>query len=424
MCDKVLGIYLGSSNSAACVYIDGKATMIPSAEGASLYGKSFPSYVAFLEDGETLVGEPAKNYAKANPENVISGIIRHMGTDYKVNIRGKDYSSQEISAMILQKIKKDAESFLGEEITKAVITVPAYFDDNQRIATRDAGIIAGFEVLGIISEPIAASLAYGIDKQEKDFNILVFELGAGYLDVTILNYSCGEFKIISTGGNTALGGTDMDYVLIKYLADEFEKKYDVDLTHDEHSMRRLRECAERTKITLSNLIETDAKLPFIAMGNDGSPLTLDETINRSKLESLVRPIVERCGESIDQAIQDAHLTMDDIDKVILVGGSTKMPIVQEYVENYTGKQVEKGIDRGECISQGAALQSAILNGQDLNKKICEFCNNEYLRDLKYCTTCGSKNIEFKYSNQLNEIKQEIRKSNYYKLNSKNEIEFL
>ena len=340
--------------------------MIPSAEGHSMYGKAFPSYVAFTEDGTQLVGQPAKDQAVENPDNTISEIKRHMGTDYKVTIQGKEYTPQKISAMILQKIKRDAESFLGEPITKAVITVPANFDDNQRTATKDAGRIAGLEVLRLINEPTAASLAYGIDKQqEDDINILIFDLGGGTLDITIMEFGSGIFNVQSTSGDTHLGGTDMDNALIKYLADEFEKKHGVDLTQDDESARRLREGAEQAKIELSNLPETTVKLPFIAMGNDGSPLNLDEKITRAKLEELVRPTVERCGQSIDQAIQDAEDvdSINDIDKVILVGGPTRMPIVQDYVERYTGKQVERGVDPMECVSQGACIQGAMLGGE-------------------------------------------------------------
>ena len=364
MSEKILGIDLGTSNSAACVYIDGKATMVPSAEGTSLYGKAFPSYVAFTEDGEQLVGEPAKRQASTNPDNTISEIKRHMGTDYKVNIQGKEYTPQEISAMILQKIKRDAETFLGEPVSKAVITVPAYFDDNQRTATKDAGTIAGLEVLRLVNEPTAASLAYGIDKQDEDeINILVFDLGGGTLDVTIMEFGGGVFNVLSTSGDTQLGGTDMDNALIKYLADEFEKEHGIDLTKEVETSRRLREGAEKARIELSNTVETEVNLPFIAMSNDGKPLNLIQKINRSKLESLVRPTVERCGESMDQAINDANITVDDIDKIILVGGPTRMPIVQDYVENHTGKLVERGIDPMECVSQGASIQSAVLSGE-------------------------------------------------------------
>ena len=364
MGEKVLGIYLGTSDSAACVFIDDKAIMIPSAEGCSIYGKAFPSYVAFTEDGTQLVGQPAKDQAVENPDNTISEIKRYMGTDYKVNIQGTEYTPQKISAMILQKIKRDAESFLGEPITKAVITVPANFDDNQRTATKDAGTIAGLEVLRLINEPTAASLAYGIDKQgEDDINILIFDLGGGTLDITIMEFGNGIFDVQSTSGNTSLGGTDMDNAIIKYLADEFEKKHGMDLTQDEESRRVLREGAEKAKIELSNLPETTVKLPFIAMSNDGSPLHLDEKLSRSKLEELVRPIVEQCGESIDQAVRDADLTIDEIDKVILVGGPTRMPIVRDFVEQHTGKQVEGGIDPMECVSQGACIQGAMMNGE-------------------------------------------------------------
>ena len=366
MIEKILGIDLGTSNSAACVHIGGKPTMIPGAEGNNPHGKPFPTYVAFTEDGTQLVGQPAKDQAVENPDNTISEIKRHMGTDYTVTIQGKEYTPQKISAMILQKIKRDAESFLGEPISKAVITVPANFDDNQRTATKDAGRIAGLEVLRLINEPTAASLAYGIDKQqEDDINILIFDLGGGTLDITIMEFGSGIFNVQSTSGDTHLGGTDMDNALIKYLADEFEKKHGVDLTQDDESARRLREGAEQAKIELSNLPETTVKLPFIAMGNDGSPLNLDEKITRAKLEELVRPIVERCGQSIDQAIQDAEDidSINDIDKVILVGGPTRMPIVQDYVERYTGKQVERGVDPMECVSQGACIQGAMLGGE-------------------------------------------------------------
>jgi len=367
MIEKILGIDLGTSNSAACVHIGGKPTMIPDAEGNNPHGKPFPTYVAFTEDGTQLVGQPAKDQAVENPDNTISEIKRHMGTDYKVTIQGKEYTPQKISAMILQKIKRDAESFLGEPISKAVITVPANFDDNQRTATKDAGRIAGFEVVYLINEPTAASLAYGLHKQGKNINILIFDLGEGTLDITIMEFNYGVFNVLSTWGDTHIGVTDMDNVLIKYLADEFEKKHGVDLTQDVESARRLREGAEQAKIELSNLPETTVKLPFIAMGNDGSPLNLDEKITRAKLEELVRPIVERCGETIDRAIYDTNLNLAEIDKVVLVGETTRMPIIQDYVERYTGKQVEKGIDPIECMSIGASVQGAMLSGEIIAK---------------------------------------------------------
>ena len=365
MIEKILGIDLGASHSVACVHIGGKPIMIPSAEGNDV-GKPFPSYVAFTEDGTLLVGQPAEDQAVENPDNTFSEIKRYMGTDYKVNIQGTEYTPQKISAMILQKIKRDAESFLGEPITKAVITVPANFDDNQRTATKDAGTLAGFEEVFLINEPTAAAIAYGLHKEEY-INILVFDLGSGTLDITIMEFDRSIFNILSTSGNTSLGGTDMDNVIIKYLADEFEKKHGIDLTQDEESRRVLREGAEKAKIELSNLPETTVKLPFIAMSNDGSPLHLDEKLSQSQLEELVHPIVEQCGESIDQAVCDADLTIDEIDKVILVGETTRMPIIQDYVENYLGKVVEKGIDPVECIAIGASVQGAMFAGENITE---------------------------------------------------------
>ena len=363
--EKIIGIDLGTSNSAASVLVGGKPTVIPSAEGASQYGKAFPSYVAFTEDGQQLVGEPARRQAVTNPENTISAIKRKMGTDYKVNIQGKQYSPQEISAAILQKIKKDAEAFLGEPIEKAVITVPAYFDDNQRTATKDAGTIAGLDVVRLVNEPTAASLAYGIDKQndDDDINILVFDLGGGTLDVTIMEFGGGVFEVQSTSGDTQLGGTDMDNALMKYLADEFKKETGVDLMDDDQAVQRLREAAEKAKIELSTTLTSEVNLPFICMGSDGKPKNLINNLTRAKLEELVNPIVERCGNPIKQALNDAKMTKDDINKIILVGGPTRMPVVQQYVENYIGKPVERGIDPMECVAMGAAIQGGVLAGE-------------------------------------------------------------
>lgn len=363
--EKIIGIDLGTSNSAASVLVGGKPTVIPSAEGASQYGKAFPSYVAFTEDGQQLVGEPARRQAVTNPENTISAIKRKMGTDYKVNIQGKQYSPQEISAAILQKIKKDAEAFLGEPIEKAVITVPAYFDDNQRTATKDAGTIAGLDVVRLVNEPTAASLAYGIDKQndDDDVNILVFDLGGGTLDVTIMEFGGGVFEVQSTSGDTQLGGTDMDNALMKYLADEFKKETGVDLMDDDQAVQRLREAAEKAKIELSTTLTSEVNLPFICMGSDGKPKNLINNLTRAKLEELVNPIVERCGNPIKQALNDAKMTKDDINKIILVGGPTRMPVVQQYVENYIGKPVERGIDPMECVAMGAAIQGGVLAGE-------------------------------------------------------------
>ena len=362
--EKIIGIDLGTSNSAASVLVGGKPTTIPSAEGASQYGKSFPSYVAFTEDGQMLVGEPARRQAVTNPENTISAIKRLMGTDKKVTANGKQYSPQEISAFILQKIKKDAETFLGEPIEKAVITVPAYFDDNQRTATKDAGTIAGLDVVRLVNEPTAASLAYGLDKQDDDdINIMVYDLGGGTLDVTIMEFGGGVFEVRSTSGDTQLGGTDMDNVLLKYLADEFKAKEGVDLMDNDQAVQRLREAAEKAKIELSTTTTTEVNLPFIAMGSDGTPKNLIMTLTRAKLEELVDSIVEKSGKPMQQALDDAKMSRNDIDKIILVGGPTRMPIVQKYVEKFIGKPIERGIDPMECVSMGAAIQGGVLAGE-------------------------------------------------------------
>jgi len=362
--EKIIGIDLGTSNSAASVLVGGKPTTIPSAEGASQYGKSFPSYVAFTEDGQMLVGEPARRQAVTNPENTISAIKRSMGTDHKVTVNGKQYSPQEISAFILQKIKKDAESFLGEPIQKAVITVPAYFDDNQRTATKDAGTIAGLDVVRLVNEPTAASLAYGLDKaDEEDMNIMVYDLGGGTLDVTIMEFGGGVFEVRSTSGDTQLGGTDMDNVLIKYLADEFKAKEGIDLMDNDQAVQRLREAAEKAKIELSTTTTTEVNLPFIAMGTDGTPKNLIITLTRAKLEELVDSIVEKSGKPMQQALDDAKMSKSEIDKIILVGGPTRMPIVQKFVEKFIGKPVERGIDPMECVSMGAAIQGGVLAGE-------------------------------------------------------------
>ena len=362
--EKIIGIDLGTSNSAASVLVGGKPTTIPSAEGASQYGKSFPSYVAFTEDGQMLVGEPARRQAVTNPENTISAIKRSMGTDHKVTVNGKQYSPQEISAFILQKIKKDAETFLGEPIEKAVITVPAYFDDNQRTATKDAGTIAGLDVVRLVNEPTAASLAYGLDKaDEDDMNIMVYDLGGGTLDVTIMEFGGGVFEVRSTSGDTQLGGTDMDNVLIKYLADEFKAQEGIDLMDNDQAVQRLREAAEKAKIELSTTTTTEVNLPFIAMGSDGTPKNLIISLTRAKLEELVDSIVEKSGKPMQQALDDAKMSKSEIDKIILVGGPTRMPIVQKFVEKFIGKPVERGIDPMECVSMGAAIQGGVLAGE-------------------------------------------------------------
>ena len=362
--EKIIGIDLGTSNSAASVLVGGKPTTIPSAEGASQYGKSFPSYVAFTQEGQMLVGEPARRQAVTNPENTISAIKRSMGTDHKVTVNGKQYSPQEISAFILQKIKKDAETFLGEPIEKAVITVPAYFDDNQRTATKDAGTIAGLDVVRLVNEPTAASLAYGLDKSDndEDMNIMVYDLGGGTLDVTIMEFGGGVFEVRATSGDTQLGGTDMDNVLIKYLVDEFKAQEGIDLMDNDQAVQRLREAAEKAKIELSTTTTTQVNLPFIAMDANG-PKNLIIDLTRAKLEELVDSIVEKSGKPMQQALDDANMSKSEIDKIILVGGPTRMPIVQKFVEKFIGKPVERGIDPMECVSMGAAIQGGVLAGE-------------------------------------------------------------
>ncbi|MDR3257051.1 MAG: molecular chaperone DnaK [Endomicrobium sp.] len=359
---KIIGIDLGTSNSAAAVMEGGKTTLIPSAEGTTLGGKAFPSYVAFTKDGQLLVGEPARRQAVTNPEGTISAFKRKMGTDYKYDVNGKEFTPQQLSAFILQKIKKDAEAYLGETITKAVITVPAYFNDNQRQATKDAGAIAGLEVVRLVNEPTAASLAYGIDKVGKEQKILVFDLGGGTLDVTIMEMGVeGTFEVLSTSGDTQLGGTDMDNALIDYIAEDFKRTNGIDLRKDKMAVQRLKEAAEKAKIELSNVLETDINLPFITADASG-PKHLTMKFTRATLENLVRPIVERCKASIDQALKDAKLTSETVTKIILVGGPTRMPIVQKFVEDHVSKKVERGIDPMECVCFGAAVQAAVLTG--------------------------------------------------------------
>jgi len=367
--EKVIGIDLGTSNSAAAVMEAGKPTIIPSAEGTSLGGKAFPSYVAFTADGQRLVGEPARRQAVANPEGTIMAAKRKMGTDYRYKIFGKEYTPQQISAYILQKIKVDAESFLGSPVNKVVITVPAYFDDNQRQATKDAGKIAGLEVLRLINEPTAASFAYGLDKLNKELKILVFDFGGGTLDVTVMEMlGGGVFEVKSTSGDTQLGGTDMDRKIIDYICGEFEKDTGINLKNDKMAMQRVREAAEKAKIELSSTLTTDVNLPFITADKTG-PKHLTLTLRRAKLEELVEPVIKKCRVPIDQAISDAKLELKDIDKIILVGGPTRMPAVQSFMENYVGKKVERGVDPMECVAMGAAIQGGILSGELKGKDI-------------------------------------------------------
>lgn len=369
MAEKIIGIDLGTSNSSAAVMEGGKPVIIPSAEGTTIVGgKAFPSYVAFTKDGQILVGEPARRQAAVNPEGTVFAVKRKMGTDYKYHIYGKTYTPEQISAFILQKIKKDAESFLGVPIKKAVITVPAYFNDNQRQATKDAGTIAGLEVVRLINEPTAASFAYGLDKLDVELKILVFDFGAGTLDVTIMDMMSGVFKVLATHGDTQLGGTDMDEALIKYIVEEFRKETGIDLTKDKMAMQRIKEAAEKAKIELSSTLETEINLPFITADQTG-PKHLQMKIRRAKLEELVEPIIERCKGPITQALEDAKLKPSDINKIILVGGPTRMPIVQKFIEDFLGIKPERGVDPMECVSIGAAIQGAILSGEMRDKDI-------------------------------------------------------
>ena len=360
---KVIGIDLGTSNSSAAVMEGGRPSIIPSAEGAGVAsGKAFPSVVSFTKDGQRLVGEPAKRQAAVNPEGTVLAAKRKIGTDFKFNVYGNEYTPQQISAFILQKIKADAESYLGDTVKDAVITVPAYFNDNQRQATKDAGAIAGLNVLRIINEPTAACLAYGLNKVGKELKIMVFDFGGGTLDVTVMEmWSEGGFKVLATHGDTHLGGTDMDNTLIDYIAEDFKNQSGIDLRKDKMAMQRLREAAEKAKIELSSTLATDINLPFITADSNG-PKHLTMTINRAKVEELVMAIVSKCKTPLESAMKDAKLSAADIDKVIMVGGPTRMPIVQKFVEDYVGKKIERGIDPMECVSMGAAVQASIITG--------------------------------------------------------------
>ena len=365
---KIIGIDLGTSNSAAAAVIGGRPTIVPSAEGTSVGGKAFPSYVAFTKDGQLLVGEPARRQAVSNPEGTVLAIKRKMGTDYKVNIFGKEYTPQQISAFILQKIKRDAEAFLGDKVEKAVITVPAYFNDNQRQATKDAGAIAGLEVARIINEPTAAALAYGLDRAEKELKIMVFDLGGGTLDVTMMDVGRPDpkeppvFEVLSTNGDTQLGGTDMDNTLIDYIAQEFKASNGIDLRNDKMAIQRVREAAEKAKIELSTVPTTDINLPFITADASGAK-HLGMSLTRAKLEELVRPTIDRCRGPLERAVEDAKLAPKDVDRIILVGGPTRMPIVRKFVEEFMGKEAERGVDPMECVAMGAAIQAGVIAGE-------------------------------------------------------------
>ena len=360
--EKVIGIDLGTTNSAAAIFEGGRTTIIPSAEGPTMAGKMFPSVVAFTKDGQLLVGEPAKRQATANPERTVFEIKRKMGTKSKVKIAGKEYTPQQISAFILQKIKKDAENFLSVRISEAVITVPAHFNDNQRQATKDAAEIAGFGVQRIINEPTAACLAYGIDKLKKEMKILVFSFGGGTHDVTIMDFGKGVFQVLSTSGDTQMGGTDIDKAVMDYIIDEFKRQTEIDLSDDKAAMTRLKEAAEKAKIELSTLLTTDIDLPFIGSDSSG-PKHLHLTLTRAKLEGLAKPIVRKTEKTLIKALEDAKLTPKNIDKIILIGGMTRMPLVQTFVEEIMGKSPERGVDPMECVATGAAIQGGVLTGE-------------------------------------------------------------
>jgi len=360
--EKILGIDLGTTNSAAAIMMGGKPTVIPSAEGPTVAGKMFPSVVAFTKDGQLLVGEPARRQAVTNPEGTIREVKRQMGTSRKISLQGKDYTPQQISAFILQKILRDAESYLGEKVTKAVITVPAHFNDNQRQATIDAGEIAGLKVTRIVNEPTAAALAYGLDKVGQEMKILVFSFGGGTNDTTIMDFGGGVFEVLATSGDTQTGGTDVDKAIMDYLIADFKRETGIDLSGDIKAMARLKEAAERAKIELSNLITTDIDLPYIAMNAQGSQ-NLHISLTRAKLEQIAQPIVNRVKEPITRTIRDAGLAPDKIDKLILFGGMTKMPLVQRTVEELLGKKAERGIDPMECVAIGASIQGAVLAGE-------------------------------------------------------------
>ncbi len=359
---KIIGIDLGTSNSAASVMIGGKPTIIQAAEGTSVGGKAFPSYVAFTKDGQLLVGEPARRQMVTNPEGTVMAAKRKMGTDFKFKVYDKQYTPQQISSFILQKIKRDSEAYIGETVDKAVITVPAYFNDNQRQATKDSGEIAGLEVVRIINEPTAASLAYGLDKVSKDLKIMVFDFGGGTLDVTIMEMGGGVFQVKSTSGDTQLGGTDMDNSIVEYIIQEFKNQSSIEVRNDKAAMMRIKEAAEKAKIELSNVMTTEINLPFLSYDASTGPKNLVLTLSRSKLEELLRPIVERCKAPMLQAIEDAKLKAVDIEKIILIGGPTRMPIVRQFITNVMGKEPERGIDPMEAVAMGAAIQGAIIAG--------------------------------------------------------------
>ncbi|MBI2077598.1 MAG: molecular chaperone DnaK [Euryarchaeota archaeon] len=364
---KIIGIDLGTTNSEAAVVEGGRPVIIPSAEGNVYGGKNFPSVVGFTKEGEVLVGDSAKRQAVLNPERTVMRIKRKMGTDYRVTIGDKHYTPEQVSAFILQKIKRDAEAYLGHDVKEAVITVPAYFDDNQRAATKAAGEIAGLKVARIINEPTAAAFAYGVDKEKEEGIIAVYDLGGGTFDITIMELGGGVFEVKSTNGDTQLGGSDMDDAIINYLAGEFRKKSNIDVSKDRAAMQRIRDAAERAKMELTAQTQTNINLPYLAADARG-PQHLELTMNRAKVEDLVRPIVEKTRGPVMNAMKDAKVTAKDIKRVILVGGPTRMPIVQKFVEDIFGQKPVRGVDPMQCVAMGAAIQGGVMSG-DVEKDI-------------------------------------------------------
>ncbi|EEH98829.1 chaperone dnaK [Clostridium sp. 7_2_43FAA] len=355
---KIIGIDLGTTNSCVAVMEGGEPVVISNSEGA----RTTPSVVSFQANGERLVGQVAKRQAITNPDKTIISIKRHMGTNYKVNIDGKDHSPQEISAMVLQKIKADAEAYLGEAVTQAVITVPAYFNDSERQATKDAGKIAGLEVLRIINEPTAAALAYGLDKMDTNQKIFVYDLGGGTFDVSILELGDGVFEVLSTNGDTKLGGDDFDQRIMDHIAETFKAENGIDLRNDKMALQRLKEAAEKAKIELSSSMQTNINLPFITADATG-PKHIDMNLTRAKFNEITHDLVQRSIEPMKKALADANLSLSDVNKVILVGGSTRIPAVVEAVKNFTGKEPSKGVNPDECVAVGAAIQAGVLTGE-------------------------------------------------------------
>jgi molecular chaperone DnaK len=358
----IIGIDLGTSNSAAAVLRGGRPVIIPSAEGVSLGGKAFPSYVALTADGQMLVGEPARRQASANPEGTATGFKRRMGRRETFRLRDREFTPEQLSAFLLQKIKRDAEAFLGEEVKQAVVTVPAYFDDNQRSATKDACRIAGLEVVRLVNEPTAASLAYGLDRMGEELRIAVIDLGGGTLDVTIMEFGKGVFEVRSTSGDTQLGGTDMNQRIFDSLADRFRQQTGMDLRSDKKASARLLEAAEIAKVELSTSTTAHVSLPYVtAVG--GEPKHLEMDLTRTELERIVRPVIERCRAPVQQAMQDAGLQPGQIDRIVFVGGPTRMPAVRAFFEEMLGRKAELGVDPMECVASGAAIQAGVLAGE-------------------------------------------------------------